>query len=121
MVFSDAAPRSFVRALLAAGLLLFTVACGSDQSGTDLEVAEPRLVQTPGGERSFTGTLVNNGTTPVPIAQVEVALYDEDGSAVERIQIEVSDVPARDSVEFNQPIDSDLRFSQAQVQRVLAP
>lgn len=120
MVFSDAALRSF-RAALAAGLLLFAVACGSDQSGTDLKVAEPRLVQTAGGERSFTGTLVNDRAAPVPVAQVDVALYDEDGSPVERIQIEVSDVPAQDSVAFRQPIDSDLRFSQAQVQRVLVP
>jgi hypothetical protein len=121
MVFSDAAPRAFACASMIVGLLLLTAACGSDQSGADLEVIEPRLVQTPGGERSFTGTLVNNRSSALAVAQVEVALYDDDGSAVERIQIEVNDIPAQDSVEFRQPIDSDLRFSQAQVQRVLAP
>ncbi|MFB6249061.1 MAG: FxLYD domain-containing protein [Salinibacter sp.] len=121
MVFSDATPRSFVRASLAAGLLLFAAACGSSQSGTDLKVVEPRLVQTPSGERSFTGTLVNNGASPIPIAQVEVALYDDDGSPVERVQIEVSDIPAQDSVEFSKPINTDRSFRQAQVQRVLAP
>ena len=121
MVFPDDAPRALVRAATIVALLLFTAACGSGQSGADLEVVEPRLVQTPGGERSFTGTLVNNRPSALAIAQVEVALYDDDGSAVERIQIEVNDIPAQDSVKFSQPIDSDLRFSQAQVQRVLAP
>jgi hypothetical protein len=121
MVFFDATPCFLVRASLAAGLLLVAVACGSGQGGADLRVVEPRLVQTPSGERSFTGTLVNERANALSIAQVEVALYDDDGTPVERIQIEVSDVPARDSVEFSQPIDSDLRFSQAQVQRVLAP
>jgi hypothetical protein len=53
--------------------------------------------------------------------QIEVALYDDEGSSVETIQIEVDDVPARDSLDFKSRIDSDQAFTQAQVQRVLAP
>ena len=113
--------RRLLAVLVAAGLILIGGACGGEQGGTDLEVVEPRLVQTPGGERAFTGTLVNNRSSALSIAQIEVALYDDNGSPVERIRIEVRDVPARDSVEFSQPIDSDRPFSQAQVQSVLTP
>lgn len=101
-----------------AGLTL--LACGSDEAN-DVEVIEPGLVKTPAGERSFTGTLVNNGSRPLSIAQVEVVLYDEAGSVVETIRIEVEKIPAQDSVEFSQRIDSDQSFSQAQVKSVLTP
>ena len=104
--------------LVGAGIL---GACGSGSGGGDLQVVEPRLVKTPSGERAFTGTLVNNRSTAISVAQIEVALYDDDGSPVERIQIEVDEVPAQDSLEFSQPIDSDRAFSQAQVQSVYTP
>jgi len=104
-----------------AGVLFGVAGCGSDSGGGRLEVVEPRLVKTPNGERSFTGTLVNTRPNAISIAQIEVALYDDDGSPVENIQIEVSDVPASDSLEFRQTIDSDRPFRQAQVQSVYTP
>jgi hypothetical protein len=55
------------------------------------------------------------------IAEVEVALYDENGSSVETVRIEVKDIPAQDSVDFSGPIDSDQSFRQAQVKSVLTP
>jgi hypothetical protein len=107
--------------LLVLGLGGGVLACGSDRSGTDVQVIEPRLVQTQDGERAFTGTLVNNGSQPLSIAEVEVALYDENGSPVETVRIEVKDIPAQDSVDFSGSIDSDLSFRQAQVQSVFTP
>lgn len=96
--------------------------CGSGQgSGGDVEVIEPRLVQTQSGERAFTGTLVNNGSRPVSIAQVEVSLYDENGSPVETVRIDVKDISAKDSVQFNSTIDSNRPFRQAQVKEILVP
>lgn len=108
----------FALLLGVAGLAL--VGCGSEETN-NVEVIEPGLVKTPGGERSFTGTLVNNGSRPISIAQVEVVLYDESGSVVETIRIEVEEIPAQDSIEFSQRIDSDQSFSQAQVKSVLTP
>jgi len=97
-------------------------ACGGEEGSTEgVTVVQPRLVQTPNGERSFTGTLVNQRSNAISIAQVEVALYDDRGSPVERIQIEVRDIPAQDSVDFSGKIDSDRPFSQAQVQSILTP
>lgn len=117
--FSLSLPR--FDALSIIGLLgLSLLACGDTQGG-EIEVTEPRLVQTPEGRRAFTGTLVNGGTRPVSIAQVEMALYDENGSPVETIRFEVKDIPAQDSVSFSSTIDSDRSFRQAQVQKVYTP
>lgn len=97
-------------------------ACGnSEQTGNNLEVVDPRLVETSNGDRSFTGTLVNHRSNTLSIAQIEVALYDQDGSRVETMRIEVEDIPPQDSVEFNETIDSDQAIQQAQVQSVLTP
>jgi len=112
---------SWLCAVVLAGGLFGVAGCGTDSGGGSLEVIEPRLVKTQTGERSFTGTLVNPRPNAISIAQIEVALYDEDGSPVENIQIEVSDVPASDSLDFRQTIDSDQPFSQAQVQSVYTP
>lgn len=104
--------------LLLAGLL---AACGDGSSSSDVEVVEPSLVQTPSGDRVFTGTFVNRRSTSISIAQVEVALYDAEGAPLGSMRIEVGDVPAQDSVEFKQTIDSERPIEQAQVQSILLP
>jgi hypothetical protein len=118
--------RRSYRALLfglfvgAAGLAI--LACEGEEAKTgDVDVANPRLVQTSNGERSFTGTLVNRRSSTISIAQIEVALYDDRGSEVETVRIEVKDVPPQDSVDFSGTIDSDRAFRQAQVKRILTP
>lgn len=67
------------------------------------------------------GTLVNRRGAPISIAEIEVALYDNEGSRLETMRIQVEDIPVQDSVEFSETIDSDLPIQQAQVQRVLIP
>ncbi len=96
-------------------------ACESGDGADNVEIANPRLVQTPGGQRAFTGTLVNTGAKPISIAQVEVALYDDSGSEIETVRIEVENIPAQDSMDFSGTIDSDRAFSQAQVKSVMTP
>jgi hypothetical protein len=118
--FSFPARAVFV-VLVAGGVALSVLACGSDRAAKDVDVVNPRLVQTPNGQRGFTGTLVNQRPNTLSIAQIEVALYDDQGSSVETIRIEVKDVAAGDSVSFNKTIDSDQAFRQAQVQSVLTP
>lgn len=117
--------RRSLRGALSALLLLSGAvvlgACGSDSTATDIDVVNPRLVKTQGGQRAFTGTLVNNRPNRISIAQVEVALYDDSGSQIETVRIEVEDIPPQDSVDFSGTIDSDLAFSQAQVKSVLTP
>jgi hypothetical protein len=121
MVFSLSPVRSLLVALVVGAVGGGLLACGSEKSATDVNVVNPRLVKTPSGERSFTGTLVNERPQSLSIAQVGVTLYDDAGSPVETIQIDVKDVPAQDSVDFSETIDSDRAFNQAQVQSVLAP
>ena len=104
--------------VLVAGLL---GACGGSESPTDATVTNPRLVQTLSGQRSFAGTLVNQGTSTIGIAEIEVALYDDEGSRIETMRIQVQDVPPNDSTEFSQRIDSDRPIQQAQVQQILIP
>ena len=95
-------------------------ACGGD-TNQNAKVVEPRLVQTPDGQRVFAGTLVNQGASTIGIAEVEVALYDDQGARIETMRIQVQDVPPQDSVEFNQTIDSDRPIQQAQVREILIP
>lgn len=108
---------AFVVGAVGGGVL----ACGGDGAATDVKVINPRLVKIPSGQRAFTGTLVNERSRDLSIAQIEVALYDDAGSTVETVRLDVNDIPAQDSVDFNKKIDSDRPFSQAQVQTILTP
>lgn len=108
-------------ALVAGAVGLVMLACGDNPASKGIDVVNPRLIKTSNGQRAFTGTLVNRRSTAISIAQVEVALYDDEGSPVETIRIEVKDVPAQDSVTFSGKIDSAQPFRQAQVQSVLTP
>lgn len=97
-------------------------ACGGETSEQkDAEVVEPGLVQTPSGERLFRGTLVNQGSSTIAIAEIEVALYNDEGSRIETMRIQVEDVSPSDSVEFHETINSDQPIQQAQVQQILVP
>lgn len=113
--------RSLLLLLAATALAGVLAACGGDGGARNANVNNPRLVQTESGERIFMGTLVNRGSAPITIAEVEVALYDRDGSRLETMRIQVEDIAAQDSAEFSQTIDSDRPIQQAQVQRVLIP
>lgn len=96
-------------------------ACGGDEKSRDAKITNPRLVQTTGGQRVFAGTLVNKGTSTITIAEIEVALYNADGSRIETMRIKVEDIPPEDSAKFSKTIASTRPIQQAQVQRVLIP
>ena len=120
MLASDSFPRP-LPLLVAFGIAALAGACGGDSGGEDATVVEPRLVQTPNGQRVFAGALVNQGSSTVGIAEVEVGLYNGQGSRIETMRIQVQDVSPGDSVEFSQTIDSDRPIQQAQVQEILIP
>jgi hypothetical protein len=121
MAFLRLSLRRVLCILLAGALGLGVLACGNGQETEGVTVVNPRLVRTPDGNRAFTGTLVNQRSNTISIAQVEVALYDDRGTPVETVRIEVERIPAQDSVDFSGKIDSDRAFSQAQVQSILTP
>ncbi|MCS3644811.1 FxLYD domain-containing protein [Salinibacter ruber] len=120
------ASGSSVRSLMllvaaVAGMAVLEACGGGEGETTDATVVEPRLLQTETGERIFAGTLVNQGSSTIGIAEVEVALYDGQGSRIETMRIQVQDVPPGDSAAFNQTVDSDRPIQQAQVQSILSP
>lgn len=119
---SGSSVRSLMLCVAAALGIAVLGACGGDEGKTtDATVVEPRLLQTETGERIFAGTLVNQGSATIGIAEVEVALYDGQGSRIETMRIQVQDVPPGDSAAFNQTVDSDRPIQQAQVQSILSP
>ncbi|WP_233992556.1 FxLYD domain-containing protein [Salinibacter altiplanensis] len=114
--------RSLLLFAVAAGVGALVGACGGNGGeSADATVVEPRLLQTETGERIFAGTLVNQGSAPIGIAEVEVALYDDQGSRIETMRIQVQDVSPGDSATFNQTVDSNRPIQQAQVQNILSP
>ena len=119
---SGSSVRSLMLLVAAVAGMAVLGACGGDGGETaDATVAEPRLLQTETGERIFAGTLVNQGSSTIGIAEVEVALCDGQGSRIETMRIQVQDVPPGDSAAFNQTVDSDRPIQQAQVQSILSP
>ena len=119
---SGSSVRSLMLLVAAVAGMAVLGACGGDGGATaDATVAEPRLLQTETGERIFAGTLVNQGSSTIGIAEVEVALYDGQGSRIETMRIQVQNVSPGDSAAFNQTIDSNRPIQQAQVQQILAP
>lgn len=107
--------------VLVLGIVGLALVSCSDTENASVKVAQPRLLQTPDGNRAFSGILINNREKPIRIAHVKVALYDEVGSPVETIRIDVTDVFPQDSASFNSTIDSDRSFRQAQVKEILTP
>jgi len=114
-------PRVVLPALASLLLVGLLGACSEGETSRDATVVEPRLLQTPNGQRVFAGTLVNQGSSTIGIAEVEIALYDDQGSRIETMRVQVQDVAPGDSADFSQPIDSDRPIQQAQVQNVLIP
>lgn len=121
-MLSSASRSSLLLAFSAVLLFGLLGACGGNDNGTtDADVINPRLLQTQNGQRIFAGTLVNEGGSTIGIAEIEVALYDDQGARIETMRIQVQDVPPSDSTKFDQTIDSDRPIQQAQVQEILIP
>lgn len=122
MAWSWSRPAGFMTLLVTLALLGGVASgCGDGERNGNVEVVNPQLLQAPNGDRLFAGTLVNGRSSTIGIAEVEVALYAEDGSQIETMRIQVQDIAPQDSAEFKQVIDSDRPIQQAQVQNVLIP
>jgi len=114
---------------LSALLLVLTVgvfaACNTSDaqvSATKLDVTSPRLVTVQEtGERSFSGTLINNNQQAITIVQVDVALYDQTGARVGTQMIEIDDVPADGEKKFKGVLDVDFPVQRARVISVATP
>ncbi|PEN13853.1 hypothetical protein CRI94_07265 [Longibacter salinarum] len=120
------AARRALAAMVLLALMTWTTGCGnSGQQGVSasrLDVSNTRLVTiTETGERSFSGTLINENSKAVSIVQVDVALYDETGARVGTTMIEVEDVPANSEKDFSGALDVDYPVAKARVLSVATP
>jgi len=124
MYFFFLRSTAFTLAILILSLLLATACNTSDAqvSASKLDVTNPRLVTVQEtGERSFSGTLINDNKQAITIVQVDVALYDQTGARVGTQMIEVEDVPADGEKDFRGVLDVDFPVQRARVISVATP
>jgi len=97
--------------------------CGGDGSprSQDIEVHNFRYVEQPNGDREFTADVHNTGSEDIPVAQLEVSLFDQTGAQVGTQHIEVEDIPANGSRTFTQALTHDSPVGQARVNSVMVP
>ena len=112
-----AVPFLFV---LASGL----AACnGSDSSSpsaaAQLKVEDPALTRLEDGTRLFTAKIYNPTDQSLDRAQVQVTLLDANNRRVGTMAVEVSNIAARDTTAFRQPVDSREDVSGARVKSVM--
>lgn len=101
-------------------LLLAASGCQNDGStSSELEVRDFRYVQLPSGERQVMGTLENSANRAVSSAQVQVSLFNENNERIDKMHITVKDIPASDSVEFKETVNSDFDIAGARVQGII--
>jgi hypothetical protein len=110
--------------LFALALASVLAACSSDAGGQDAhlrirDVAYERLGQQ--GERVVRGTVYNPGAEAVSVAQITVSLFGENNVRVGETQIQVQDIPARDSVNFRHVLDTSDDVQAVRVRGVMVP
>jgi len=121
--FTRTAVRLFVAVCLAAGTGAVLSACG-DSSGTsaqNVDVQDFRYVRLENGNREFTGTIRNSGSSKIPVAQIRVSLYDAAGTRIGTSNIEVAEIPANGEKEFRASANVEDRVARARIQSVLVP
>jgi len=108
--------------VIAVGVFAACNTSDAQVSASKLDVTNPRLVTVQEtGERSFSGTLINDNKQAITIVQVDVALYDQTGARVGTQMIEVEDVPADGEKDFRGVLDVDFPVQRARVISVATP
>ncbi len=99
------------------------IGCGGNESprSEDIEVRNFRYVEQPNGNREFTADVHNTGSEDIPVAQLEVSLFDETGAQMGTQHIEVEDIPSNGHRAFTQALTHDGPVGQARVNSVMVP
>lgn len=112
--------------LVLACALVFTACNDSSSAGSAasddqaVQVADFRLVETPGGQRQVMGTLQNKGAEKIGGAQIKVSLFDANNVRIETMSVTVSDdIPASGEVQFKKPLTTEAAVQGARVHSVL--
>lgn len=115
-------------------LLLLAAGCGEDSSQSlpsaegegdqaaadtaEVSVENFEYSELEDGTRIFTGELYNPTSEDIEHAQIEVVLLDESNRQIDKVNLEVSDIPAGERKSFEEPLDSDVDVQQARVRTV---
>ena len=89
--------------LLLLALVVALAAC--DGQDPQAGVANLRLQREGSAYPTLTGSLVNQGTTPIASADVFVTLYDDQNRPLDDILVQVRNVAPGDSARFEQRLD----------------
>jgi len=119
-------PRILSILVLLACAIAFAACNDSSEAGSAasgdraVEVADFRLVETPGGQRQVMGTLQNRGSKKISGAQIKVSLFDANNVRVETMSVTVNDdIPASGEVQFKKPLTTNVEVQGARVHSVL--
>ena len=74
-----------------------------------------------GGARILTGELENLTDILIPVAQIDISLFDANNRRVESLMILVRDIGPRASVSFREPVRSEFDIRGARVRAVFVP
>ncbi|NNE35239.1 MAG: hypothetical protein HKN13_08390 [Rhodothermales bacterium] len=110
--------RSILCLLVLSGGLAACAPSG-DQSAVHVEDLRYRLM--PGGARILTGTLINDSSQHLTVAQVEVSLFDGDNRRISSMSVVVQDIAVGQQRDFRQPVASDLDVQGARVKAIILP
>lgn len=113
--------RTFVVLCLLLGVVGAGCGDGGSPRSQDIEVRNFRYVEQPNGDREFTADVHNTGSEDIPVAQLEVSLFDPTGARVGTQHIEVEDIPANGHRAFTQALTHDGSVGQARVNSVMVP
>lgn len=107
----------------AVSLVVSTMAVGCGESddfrGERVRILDFQYQQTLGGSRMLSGRLENLSPEDIPVAQIQISLFDADNRRISSTYIIVRDIQAGDSTFFKEPIDTDLDVRGARVRTVL--
>ena len=106
-------------------LILFWSGCVRESSTTDelkrVHVKNVEYKEWQGGARILTGELENLTDVRIPVAQVDISLFDANNRRVESMKILVRDIDPGTSVSFREPVISNLDIRGARARAVFVP
>jgi hypothetical protein len=112
-------------ALLVLFLMILPLGCSSEDGTTDklqrVRVKNVTYREMAGGARILTGELENLSEVRIPVAQIDISLFDANNRRVESMLIEVRDIEPGASVEFREPVRSNLDIRGAKARAVFVP
>jgi hypothetical protein len=108
------------------GILVLTAMGCQDQTGTTdahqrVRVSNVTYQLVEGGARILKGELENLSDQRIPVAQIDVSLFDANNRKVESMMVLVRDIEPGESVSFREPVRSKLDIRGARARAVFVP